>query len=1670
MDRDRLIAALTPAGGALKLSAASLTANVGPFLSLIDGGPEVTIAHAEIAPAPDGGPVTVTGACSVHSVTDAPTTVTATLDGAGDVQLVIRCAIPAASPGAKPWTFSSSFADLPQTPDWAKTLLDPTSSPLDTLSLTDQAFVLSTRAATDAVTGVTLEAGLNFVATLAPTGLLAVVAGIFGLSETPTLHGTIVLPPADATAPELAPGVLPWDASPQPPPGISLRAGLGLNPAVHALTLSGFGVRVYSPPSNAWMALNPSYTPLAALLGTLEIPSAGKLSGSFVAPVESGADALDVSVDFANASLGGLAALVDAVGTGGLAQQLPTGIGKLGDLQLTHLGLGLAQPAGNETASGTPTVTWVSATVGMPHLDWDVWPGKFAVDSLLATFTVTRPFESASVRYGVIVAGRLEIDGVPVDLTAGSADGFVVAIAIPRLAFALGGTTLTVTDVRATAAGIGTAAASYELAGTLIIGAVSFRVAGGYASQAWSIAGALATTEPVTLSGLVAALRDELGMSGTPAIPDDFLTVAIAKAGISYAERAGQDDHALSFDVELKNVLDFGSTFSIDKLAASLALTGTTLTSAVLEIDLILCGVELVLRAVKAQSGWQFTGGTQPGQKISFGALVEDLGSKFGQFSLPAPLAKVTIDQFDVAFDLDGSNFSVDVKGTIPVAGDTLAIDVSLARAPRDAPSGTATFTADAWITLAIPQAPQPDREERFHVHFDESGADDAKSFSFSWAGAAGRPALSLRDLAGRFTSDLDAIPAELSFALTEVWLGATDAGAVIIAADLERTRVLLATLPGVDSGPRVYAGAFEVDVAAGLSKLPVIGSHLSDRDLALQTVQFVASNGLSADQAKQIGQALPKSDPNLPKQLPTLPSGARAAGLSVGAVLTVTGERVELPLAGSPLAPAPVPVPAPTPVATAAGVPAGPLAPAAPGLWKPIGRTIGPLALRRVGVAWSQGRAWLLLDAGFAMAGLAVDLDGLGLGLTVALPPKPAPALHGLSVGLQAGPVELAGGLIEVKPGQYDGEIKVNIEAFELIALGSWATIDGHPSLFVFAMLNEPPLGGPEFFYVTGLAFGFGYNRSLRLPTLDELPQYPFVTAAMAGTKPGANPFSSPDPTAALTYLNEHGCVPPTEGENWIAAGVRFKSFELLQSFALLTVQFGREIEIALLGLSVMSVPTEVPEPIAYAELALEASFSTATGLVALSAQLTPQSYILSKDCQLTGGFAFYLWTKAVEGQPPPGEFVLTLGGYHPRFTPPRGYPSVPRIGANWKVSSALVVKAGLYFALTPSCVMAGGSLEAAWKSGGLQLTFTAEADFLLGWKPFHYSVDISVTLRGRIRVHVIVTITISFHLGVALSLWGPPFGGKAHVDLDVVSFTISFGSHRSGPKPIPWAEFKTSFLPPPAPAPSDGTADTRPAALAAPPAPTPAPIPSETWCGTRILGGLEQDLTQQAGADVHWVVNGEQVVLQTFTVVPCTKATILTPAADAHDVPAAPPAFGIGPAGVPDGEFESEHAVKIRRVDHAGSGDPTAQLAVVARTADLPRALWSADAALNANIGTINNTPATLSGMVTGLDISSGVLAPDQTAPVLVSTLEDEPNDFIRFGWKPAATAAPAGPGGFAATLEAPAVVATRTAIAATLRAAGAPLPAAPDAGRLQAAVAGLMSAEPVIAAVGC
>ncbi len=72
--------------------------------------------------------------------------------------------------------------------------------------------------------------------------------------------------------------------------------------------------------------------------------------------------------------------------------------------------------------------------------------------------------------------------------------------------------------------------------------------------------------------------------------------------------------------------------------------------------------------------------------------------------------------------------------------------------------------------------------------------------------------------------------------------------------------------------------------------------------------------------------------------------------------------------------------------------------------------------------------------------------------------------------------------------------------------------------------------------------------------------------------------------------------------------------------------------------------------DPIAVVQMTLLATYDPAEGVLGVQAQLTQNSFVLSKNCRLTGGFAFYSWFSGAHA----GDFVVSLGGYHPNFSKP--------------------------------------------------------------------------------------------------------------------------------------------------------------------------------------------------------------------------------------------------------------------------------------------------------------------------------------------------------------------------------------------------------------------------------
>ena len=180
----------------------------------------------------------------------------------------------------------------------------------------------------------------------------------------------------------------------------------------------------------------------------------------------------------------------------------------------------------------------------------------------------------------------------------------------------------------------------------------------------------------------------------------------------------------------------------------------------------------------------------------------------------------------------------------------------------------------------------------------------------------------------------------------------------------------------------------------------------------------------------------------------------------------------------------------------------------------------------------------------------------------------------------------------------------------------------------------------------------------------------------------------------------------------------MRFTIAQQADCFGLIIVQWGNEFEFSLLGLARIRQPRDLKvKPICYIELQILLSVKPSEGCFKLQAVLSNNSWVVSENCKLTGGIALYAWF----GGKHKGDFVITLGGYHPRFRRPDHYPVGPRLGLNWQISESLRIKGELYLAVTSSCFMVGLKLEAAFYTSRVSVWFTAYMDALIAWSPLY-------------------------------------------------------------------------------------------------------------------------------------------------------------------------------------------------------------------------------------------------------------------------------------------------------------------------------------------------------------
>jgi uncharacterized protein DUF6603 len=967
------------------------------------------------------------------------------------------------------------------------------------------------------------------------------------------------------------------------------------------------------------------------------------------------------------------------------------------------------------------------------------------------------------------------------------------------------------------------------LAGTISIDGVPVNLGAQFPEM--SLWAALDEKHPLKLNSVFSYLKITL--------PDGFPDIEITRLGITF----DLSNEAFVFDLAISGEIPFvPGLISLDSLAIQVAKQGSNAATGTFVIMMAISDAWLMLSAAYdgAEGGLKLKGSAADISMADFNAyLVEKYG-----VSMPKSLLSVTIKKLDTSYDTSTKAFHFEIEGDLTVESQavviTALIDISPATAPKEAAQGntqpgstggdtTGKFTSLFGGTLQVGNL-------LFTLAF-EKGADTSDSLVASYSHKDGDPdKTSLRDLVAGISTDLaQAVPDGIEIQLKDVKF------VFYRKADTSKQ----------------FAFGLDLALSIDLSHLPVVGSKLPpDVSLNVNNLQGIYSSNLfDATQVGQINVLLPSS-------VTPFPSDGMSQGINMSADVLLGSKAVHLAMGvpqqetvGQPSGGEA----AQTGGAKAVGPPAAPAASSALSStmkWIDVQKQFGIFQFDRIGAGYENNILSFALDAAVSLGPLTFSMDGLSVGSPLNRF-EPVFDLKGLGLDFKKPSLEIGGAFVKTSEQangktitSYYGEVIVKTASFSLKAIGGWAPEADPASFFIYVNVDVP-LGGPPFLFITGLAGGLGINRSLKLPTIDEIATYPLLP------NNAPQPAGSPSDTIAKVLPELQSIFVNNPGEYWLAAGIQFTSFEMIDAFVLVTVAFGVDLQIAVLGSCAMTFPKGDPYPVAYVEVDLIASFTPSTGLLAVDGKLSPSSFIYGGFCKLYGGFAFYAWF-AGDNQ---GNFVVTIGGYHPAFNKPDYYPSVPRLGMNFALGP-FQVTGEAYFALTPSMMMAGVRMSAVWSSGPIKAWLDAGVDFLISWAPFHYEADAFINLGCSVDLGL---FTINVHIGADIYIWGPAFGGQAHIDLDVVSFTIAFGAEAVKPPPVGWNTFKSKFLP------QDSQAK--------PPVATPqitmmafAATPSETITNI-IKASVPTGLLQSDVAGFNWILDPDHFGLLTNSTIPANN-----------------------------------------------------------------------------------------------------------------------------------------------------------------------------------------------------
>jgi hypothetical protein len=407
--------------------------------------------------------------------------------------------------------------------------------------------------------------------------------------------------------------------------------------------------------------------------------------------------------------------------------------------------------------------------------------------------------------------------------------------------------------------------------------------------------------------------------------------------------------------------------------------------------------------------------------------------------------------------------------------------------------------------------------------------------------------------------------------------------------------------------------------------------------------------------------------------------------------------------------------------------------------------------------------------------AGFPIAIDGGNLGVDPSLVHPVIPAGLGLDLDV---PVVSGGGFLDTTgPGVYGGVLDVSflelsIDAFGLLQL----PVGGRSLSFVVIMSVEFPLPGIE------LGFGFSLNGVGGIVAVNRrLDAQAMQVAIIDGSAkrllfPVDPAKHGPAIVATLGRVfpasDGHVVVGPMLEVDW---GGRILSIVLA-----VVIDLPNPVQFVIIG----RITVALPDPSAPLVL-LQA---TLVGAFELS-PIPSFSLIASLDGSNIGGMPLngdmYFLTRTGDD----AEFVLSAGGFHPRYIPPAGVPSgLKRLQLDITPPGFPGLRSEAYFAVTSNSVQFGARLELRDEIAGCGLNGWFSFDALFKWDPvfsfsIHASAGVAVQVLGETLMGINVDLTIE-----GPSPWH--VHGSGSVDLFLFSasldFDVRWGNELPAPPPV--------------------------------------------------------------------------------------------------------------------------------------------------------------------------------------------------------------------------------------------------------------------------------------------